>query len=85
MSQYDIKFANSECLLLFRKGDFYELFYEDAILASKVLGVAITKRGKTGEDEIPMCGVPFHALENYLYKLLKRGIESSYLRTNGNS
>ena len=76
MRQYlDIKFANSECLLLFRMGDFYELFYEDAILASKVLGVALTKRGKTGEDEIPMCGVPFHALENYLNKLLEEGLK----------
>ena len=76
MQQYlDIKFANIECLLLFRMGDFYELFYEDAILAAKLLGVALTKRGKTGEDEIPMCGVPFHALENYLNKLLEEGFK----------
>ena len=71
MRQYlDIKFANLESLLLFRMGDFYELFYEDAVIASKVLGINLTKRGKTAEDEIPMCGVPFHALENYLNKLL---------------
>ena len=76
MQQYlDIKFANFECLLLFRMGDFYELFYEDAILASKVLSITLTKRGKTGEDEIPMCGVPFHALENYLNKLLGEGLK----------
>jgi len=76
MQQYlDIKFANFECLLLFRMGDFYELFYEDAIVAAKVLGLALTKRGKTGEVEIPMCGVPFHALENYLNKLLEEGFK----------
>ena len=76
MRQYlDIKFANFECLVLFRMGDFYELFYEDAVSAAKTLGIALTKRGKTGEDEIPMCGVPFHALENYLHKLLEEGFK----------
>ncbi len=76
MQQYlDIKFANLECLLLFRMGDFYELFYEDATVAARLLGLALTKRGKTGEDEIPMCGVPFHALENYLNKLLENGFK----------
>ncbi len=71
MRQYlDIKFANIDCLVLFRMGDFYELFYEDAITASRVLGIALTKRGKTDADIIPMCGVPHHALENYLNKLL---------------
>lgn len=76
MQQYlDIKYANLECLLLFRMGDFYELFYEDAIIAAKVLGLALTRRGKTGTDEIPMCGVPFHALENYLNKLLEEGFK----------
>ena len=76
MQQYlDIKFTNLDYLVLFRMGDFYELFYEDAVLASKVLGVALTKRGKTGEDEIPMCGVPFHALVNYLNKLLEEGFK----------
>ena len=76
MQQYlDIKFANFECLLLFRMGDFYELFYEDATVAAKILGLALTRRGKTGDDEIPMCGVPFHALENYLNKLLEEGFK----------
>lgn len=76
MQQYlDIKFANLECLLLFRMGDFYELFYEDAVVAAKILGLALTKRGRTGEVEIPMCGVPFHALENYLNKLLEEGFK----------
>ncbi|MGX6960586.1 MAG: DNA mismatch repair protein MutS [Rickettsia endosymbiont of Pentastiridius leporinus] len=72
MQQYlDIKFAHLDCLLLFRMGDFYEMFYDDAIVASSVLGIALTKRGKNGEDEIPMCGVPHHALENYLNKLIE--------------
>lgn len=76
MQQYlDIKFLHFGCLLLFRMGDFYELFYDDAILASKLLGITLTKRGKTNEDEIPMCGVPFHALENYLNKLLEEGFK----------
>ena len=76
MRQYlDIKFNNIDCLILFRMGDFYELFYEDAITASRILGIALTKRGKTGENEIPMCGVPQHALLNYLNKLLEDGFK----------
>jgi DNA mismatch repair protein MutS len=72
MQQYlDIKFANLDCILLFRMGDFYELFFEDAVIASKILGIALTKRGKSGEDEIAMCGVPHHALETYLNKLIE--------------
>jgi len=67
----DVKFANIDCLVLFRMGDFYELFYEDAITAARVLGIALTKRGRTEDDEIAMCGVPHHALENYLNKLLE--------------
>jgi DNA mismatch repair protein MutS len=76
MKQYlEIKFANFDCLLLFRMGDFYELFYEDAITASRILGIALTKRGRNGEEEIAMCGVPHHALENYLNKLLEDGFK----------
>ncbi len=76
MKQFlDIKFANIDCLLLFRMGDFYELFYEDAITASRVLGITLTKRGKTGDQKIAMCGVPHHALENYLNKLLENGFK----------
>ena len=76
MRQYlDIKFTHFDCLLLFRMGDFYELFYEDAITASRTLGIALTKRGKNGGEEICMCGVPHHALENYLNKLLDEGFK----------
>ncbi len=76
MRQYlNIKYSHIECLILFRMGDFYELFYEDAITASRILGIALTKRGKTGEHEIAMCGVPHHALINYLNKLLEEGFK----------
>ncbi|WP_341756757.1 MULTISPECIES: DNA mismatch repair protein MutS [unclassified Candidatus Tisiphia] len=72
MQQYlDIKFANLDCLLLFRMGDFYEMFFDDAVLASQVLGIALTKRGSNGDGEIAMCGVPHHALETYLNKLIE--------------
>ncbi|WP_342268034.1 DNA mismatch repair protein MutS [Candidatus Tisiphia endosymbiont of Empis tessellata] len=72
MQQYlDIKFANLDCLLLFRMGDFYEMFFDDAVLASQVLGIALTKRGSNGDSEIAMCGVPHHALETYLNKLIE--------------
>ncbi len=72
MQQYlDVKFEHQDCLLLFRMGDFYEMFFEDAILASRILGIALTKRGKNGEEEIAMCGVPHHALETYLNKLIE--------------
>lgn len=74
MRQYfDIKFANMDSLLLFRMGDFYELFLEDAIIASNILGIALAKRGKNGEEDIQMCGVPYHALESYLHKLVDAG------------
>lgn len=74
MQQYlDVKFANFDCLILFRLGDFYELFFEDAIEASQVLGLALTKRGKVGDQDIAMCGIPHHALENYLNKLIEGG------------
>lgn len=74
MQQYfDIKFAHMDSLLLFRMGDFYELFLEDAITASKILGIALAKRGKNGEEDIAMCGVPYHAIESYLHKLVEEG------------
>lgn len=75
MGQYlNIKSQHQDALLFYRMGDFYELFFEDAILASKALDIALTKRGKgqDGED-IPMCGVPFHASDNYLARLIRQG------------
>jgi len=74
MQQYlDIKFEHQNSLILFRMGDFYELFFEDAITASRVLGLALAKRGKHGENDLQMCGVPYHALESYLHKLVEEG------------
>ncbi len=74
MQQYlDIKFGHQNSLVLFRMGDFYELFFDDAIVASKVLGLALAKRGKHGENDLQMCGVPHHAVESYLHKLIEEG------------
>ena len=74
MAQYlEIKAANADSLLFFRMGDFYELFFEDAAIASRVLGIALTKRGKHGGDDIPMAGVPVHAAQDYLQKLIAAG------------
>lgn len=76
MQQYlDIKLANQDSLLLFRMGDFYELFFDDAVTASQVLGLALAKRGKHGEDDLQMCGMPYHALEPYLQKLVEEGFK----------
>ena len=61
-------------LLFYRMGDFYELFFDDAKTASKLLDVTLTARGKSGGDPIPMCGVPYHAAENYLAKLVRLGV-----------
>ena len=74
MVQYlEIKKAYQDYLLFYRMGDFYELFFEDAEKASKALDIALTKRGKINDENIPMCGVPFHAYESYLAKLIKCG------------
>lgn len=74
LSQYlALKKEYPDCLLFFRLGDFYELFFEDAHIASKALDITLTRRGKTGDDPIPMCGVPFHAAENYLARLIRQG------------
>jgi DNA mismatch repair protein MutS len=74
MQQYlEAKAAHQDCLLLFRMGDFYELFFEDAVTAAPVLEIALTRRGKQQDQEIPMCGVPYHSAENYINKLIKNG------------
>ena len=75
MKQYfEQKEQYKDTLLFFRMGDFFELFYDDAVTASKVLDIALTKRGKA-EDATPMCGVPAHAYEAYLLKLIKAGFK----------
>lgn len=74
MEQYiEIKRANPDSLLFYRMGDFYELFFEDAVKASRALGITLTKRGKHLGEDIPMCGVPVHAADDYLLKLIALG------------
>ncbi len=74
MAQYlEIKAANADSLLFYRMGDFYELFFDDAAIASRALGIALTKRGKHLGQDIPMCGVPVHAADDYLQRLIAQG------------
>ena len=74
MTQYlEIKKAHPGSLLFYRMGDFYEMFFADAETAASVLGIALTKRGKHLGDDIPMCGVPVHAVDHYLQKLIRHG------------
>ena len=74
MAQYvEIKAANPDCLLFYRMGDFYELFFEDAEIASRALGIVLTKRGKHQGAEIPMCGVPVERSDDYLHRLIALG------------
>ena len=76
MAQYwEMKQQYPTCLLFFRMGDFYEMFFEDAIVAAKALDIALTKRGKQEGEEIPMCGVPAHTYEIYLAKLIQKGFK----------
>src|SRR5579872_4129840 len=76
MQQYHAaKKQHPSALLLFRLGDFYELFYDDAILASKILQITLTSRNKEKGAAIPMCGVPYHAAENYIAKLIRKGFK----------
>jgi len=76
MAQYlAIKRAHPDCLLFYRMGDFYELFFDDAVKASAALDIALTKRGKHLGEDIPMCGVPFRAYEAYLARLVRQGFK----------
>ena len=71
MAQFlEIKAANPDCLLWYRMGDFYELFFDDAVAASAALGIVLTKRGKHQGQDIPMCGVPIHRADEYLQRLI---------------
>ena len=71
MEQYlEIKAGHPGLLLFYRMGDFYELFFEDAEIASRTLGIVLTKRGKHQGMDIPMCGVPVERSEDYLHRLL---------------
>ncbi len=74
MAQFlEVKAGYPGCLLFYRMGDFYELFFADAEVAARDLGIALTKRGKHLGEDIPMCGVPVHAADNYLQRLIRLG------------
>jgi DNA mismatch repair protein MutS len=74
MEQYiEIKAANPDCLLFYRMGDFYEMFFDDAEIASRALGIVLTKRGRHQGRDIPMCGVPIERSDEYLHRLIALG------------
>ncbi|MEM1073670.1 MAG: DNA mismatch repair protein MutS [Pseudomonadota bacterium] len=74
MAQYlEIKSQHADALLFYRMGDFYEMFFDDAVAAAEALDIALTKRGKHDGQDIPMCGVPVHAAEGYLLTLIRKG------------
>ncbi len=74
MEQYHrIKNGHRDCILFFRMGDFYEMFYEDANVASRELDIVLTSRGKEGDDPVPLAGIPHHAYKGYAARLLKKG------------
>jgi DNA mismatch repair protein MutS len=74
MRQYlEIKARYPDCILFFRMGDFYEMFFEDAVLASKLLEITLTSRDKGREDGVPLCGFPWHAASTYIAKLIEKG------------
>jgi DNA mismatch repair protein MutS len=76
MRQYAaIKKQHPNALLFFRLGDFYELFFDDAVTAARELQITLTSRNKEKDIAVPMCGVPYHAAENYLAKLLRKGFK----------
>ena len=76
MAQYfEIKQAHPGCLLFFRMGDFFELFFDDAVAAAQAIDIALTKRGRHDGADIPMCGVPVHTAETYLARLIRAGFK----------
>jgi DNA mismatch repair protein MutS len=76
MQQYlDIKKGYPGTILFYRMGDFYEMFYEDALVASRVLGLALTTRDKGRENPVPMCGVPYHSASSYISRLIRQGFK----------
>ncbi|MBK5245744.1 MAG: DNA mismatch repair protein MutS, partial [Peptostreptococcaceae bacterium] len=74
MKQYiSIKEQYKDCILFFRLGDFYEMFFEDAIIASKEMEITLTGKNCGQEERAPMCGVPFHSSDVYIAKLIEKG------------
>ncbi|HIJ20647.1 MAG TPA: DNA mismatch repair protein MutS, partial [Deltaproteobacteria bacterium] len=76
LRQYlSIKEAFPDAILFFRMGDFYEMFFDDAVQASKILGITLTARGTYKGEKIPMCGIPYHAYKAYIGKLVDSGVK----------
>jgi len=76
MKQYvEIKEKYPDCVLLYRMGDFYEMFFEDAEIAAPVLEITLTSRNKGKEDSVPLCGFPYHAASAYIAKLVEKGFK----------
>ncbi len=76
MRQYlEVKEKYRDCIIFFRMGDFYEMFFDDAVTASKVLEITLTSRNKGKEDSVPLCGVPFHSAAPYISRLVEHGFK----------
>lgn len=76
IKQYlEVKEKCPDAILFYRMGDFYEMFFEDAKIASEILDIALTSRDKSKEDSVPLCGVPYHAASGYIQKLVDRGFK----------
>ncbi|MEQ8214302.1 MAG: DNA mismatch repair protein MutS, partial [Smithellaceae bacterium] len=76
MKQYvEIKEKYPDCILLYRMGDFYELFFEDATLVAPILEITLTSRNKGKEDSVPLCGFPYHAASSYITRLVEKGFK----------
>ena len=69
----DIKKQHEDCILFFRMGDFYETFFEDAKICSKILDIVLTSKNKNSENAVPMAGIPYHSAEKYISKLITHG------------
>ncbi len=76
MRQYaEVKERYPDCILFFRMGDFYEMFFEDAVTASRILEITLTSRNKNSKDAVPLCGFPYHAASAYIAKLIAKGFK----------
>ena len=85
MQQYlGLKAQHPDVLLFYRMGDFYELFYDDARRAAKLMDIALTSRGQSGGEPIPMAGVPAHSVDNYLARLVRLGESVAICEQTGN-
>lgn len=84
IAQYhNIKKDYQDCLLLYRLGDFYELFYEDAIVGSKELNIVLIRKKISKDKDIPMCGIPYHSTDSYIYKLVSKSYDIHVAKLGG--